>query len=256
MSQPLVYLSVLRRGTWFSSLPTDAADRLIAHSRVLHLGAREPLFARSDRFCGIYCVLDGVIRLSAVNAEGRESIMGFAEPSQWFGEISLFDRLPRSIAATAEDSATVLHLSELDIDRLLQLNPLMALHFGHLLAQKMRTALLAVEAMALLPRNGRMARYLMMIATQHWSVTPECRRTTVPFQQEQIAMLMLVTRQTVGLALKDLESEGIIRRQYGHVEILDWDRLAQVAELGPDEQAVSLPSGQIAKILPFRPNGN
>ncbi|MBI2732072.1 MAG: Crp/Fnr family transcriptional regulator [Aquabacterium sp.] len=231
MTTALSYLPVVRRGAWFASLPASTAELLLSRMTVRHLRARELLFERGAPFDGLYCVVRGVLKLSNIHADGRESIMGLTEASQWFGEISLFDRQPRSVDGTAEDSCTVLHLPRAETDQLLREHPGLALHFGVLLAQKMRTALLALDAMAHLPRNARMARYLVMLATQQWSVLPECTRTTVPFQQEQIALLMLVTRQTVGLALKDLEAMSIIRRHYGHIDILDWDRLNQVAEL-------------------------
>lgn len=251
-SSPAGYQAVLRRGNWFSSLPDEVALRLMSRAMVLRLSGRQQLFARGDAFCGIYCVLEGVVRLSALNQDGRESIMGFTEVSQWFGEISLFDRLPRSVWAVAEEPTSVLHLPATEIDQLLRDDPSLALHFGTLLAGKLRVLMLSVESLALLPRNARMARHLLMIASQHWSVKPEFVRRRVPFQHEQIALLMQITRQTVGLALKDLEAEGVIRRQYGHVEILDWARLTRLAGLsGAAELDLSALDSTSAKTSPF-----
>lgn len=232
---------VVRRGAWFAALPPGVGEQLISRMVVRHLRQRELLFARGDAFDGMYCVLGGVIKLSNVHPGGRESIMALTEASQWFGEVSLFDREPRSVDARADGPSTVLHLPAAEIDRLMHDEPRMAWHLGHLLAQKMRTALLALDVMGHLSRNARMAHYLVMLATQHWSLLPECVRMRVPFQQEQIAMLMLVSRQTVGLALKDLEASGVIRRHYGHIDILDLARLTEMAELAPKTQGTPRP---------------
>jgi len=252
LTHALSYMPVVRRGAWFASLPSATAELLLSRMVVRHLRARELLFERGDPFDGLYCVVRGVLKLGNVHADGRESIMGLTEASQWFGEIALFDRQPRSVDGTAEDACTVLHLPGPEIDQLLREQPSLGVHFGALLAQKMRTALLALDAMAHLSRNARMARYLVMLATQHWSVLPECTRTTVPFQHEQIAMLMLVTRQTVGLALKDLEAAGIIRRHYGYIDILDWDLLNETAELPAMLDAHPSSTHAPGKVLSFR----
>lgn len=88
-------------GHWFSHLPDDFQRSLLAAARLRTLAAGQLLFKRGDPPCGLYAVLDGAVRISAVNAQGKEAVLSLVETPYWFGEICLFDGLPRTHDALA-----------------------------------------------------------------------------------------------------------------------------------------------------------
>ena len=79
----------LKSSVWFASLPEDLATRLASSAVPKQLTSGERLFARYDEFDGIYCVLDGLIRITGVREEGQEAILAILGSPQWFGEIAL-----------------------------------------------------------------------------------------------------------------------------------------------------------------------
>ena len=48
--------------------------------------------------------------------------------------------------------------------------------------------------------------------------------------QEQLAMMLFITRQTTSHILKSLERDGLIKLIYGKIEILDFYGLKRFAE--------------------------
>ncbi|MNY81824.1 hypothetical protein D3C86_2235990 [compost metagenome] len=48
--------------------------------------------------------------------------------------------------------------------------------------------------------------------------------------QEQLAMMLSLSRQTTNQILKDLEAQGALRLTYGEIEILDLDLLQHAAQ--------------------------
>jgi CRP-like cAMP-binding protein len=48
--------------------------------------------------------------------------------------------------------------------------------------------------------------------------------------QEQLALMLAISRQTTNQILKELEAQGIVRLTYGEIEILDLPRLRQAAQ--------------------------
>ncbi len=42
--------------------------------------------------------------------------------------------------------------------------------------------------------------------------------------------MLALTRQTVNLVLKDFEARGLLRCQYGRIEVLDWGALGREGE--------------------------
>ncbi len=91
----------LAAGHWFSHLPGAFQHSLLAHARLRLLTAGQCLFKRGDPPCGLYAVLDGSLRISAVNEQGKEALLSLVESPYWFGEICLFDGLPRTHDACA-----------------------------------------------------------------------------------------------------------------------------------------------------------
>ena len=66
--------SQLATGQWFSHLPAPFQTSLLAHARLRQLTAGQYLFKRGDPPCGLYAVLEGSLRISAVNEQGKEVV--------------------------------------------------------------------------------------------------------------------------------------------------------------------------------------
>ena len=62
------------------------------------------LHQKNDLADGFYCVLTGRIRVSNFTVEGKELVLTWIQPGNWFGEISLIDGLPRTHDGHAEES--------------------------------------------------------------------------------------------------------------------------------------------------------
>ncbi|MDX1297320.1 MAG: helix-turn-helix domain-containing protein, partial [Pseudomonas sp.] len=89
-----------------------------------------------------------------------------------------------------------------------------------------RLAFIALEEMSLLPAAPRLARRLLMMAENYGEGEP---RRVIHLPQEQLALMLAISRQTTNQILKELEGQGIVRLTYGEIEILDLARLRQAA---------------------------
>src|SRR5690606_11659573 len=98
----------------------------------------ETLFRRGDAADGLYAVIHGAIRIKSTNMAGKEAILAHIDSPGWFGEIGLFDRLPRTHDAVSDTESTLLHVPTRTLDRMLQAQPDYWRDFGRLLSQKMR----------------------------------------------------------------------------------------------------------------------
>ena len=217
---------LLESGQWFSHLPPALRDALLGEARLLQLEPGQRLFRRGDPPCGLYAVLEGMMRVGAVSRDGKEALLTLVEPPYWFGEISLFDGQPRTHDAYAGGPARLLQVPQAALQALLSREPGYWRDFALLMSQKLRLAFIALEEMSLLPAAPRLARRLLMMAEGYGETGP---RRVLHLAQEQLALMLGLSRQTTNQILKDLEARGALRLTYGEIEITDLGTLRQAA---------------------------
>ncbi|MBB4513035.1 Crp/Fnr family transcriptional regulator [Paraburkholderia fungorum] len=223
--------ALLARSAWFRSAPAAMQAQLIQAGRIERLAAGERLFTRGDSDDGLYCVLDGLMRIGAASSAGKEALLAVIEPVNWFGEIALFDKRPRTHDAYAERDAELFHVPRAALAALLERTPEYWHAFGLLLTQKLRLAFDAIEEAALLPAAPRVARRLLLMAGGYGE--PGAIRRVLKVPQEDLAMMLALSRQTINQVLKQFETQGALKLRYAEIEIADVQKLSALADLNP-----------------------
>jgi CRP-like cAMP-binding protein len=216
------YRALLLTGYWFRTISLALQDWLCATGTARRLAAGERVFARGAPPCGLYAVVEGAISATGVSPAGKEALLTLIEPPHWFGEIALFDSLPRTHDTIAVGPTTVVHIPQAALEALLREEPRYWQAFGLLLTHKLRLSFLVLEDTALLPAAVRLARRLLMMVEGYGEHLP---RRIIALQQEQLAMMLSLSRQTTNQILQELGAQGAIRLARGEIEILDIDKL-------------------------------
>jgi len=219
------WLPVLQAGRWFAELGEPAQRALLAEARPLTLGAGEALFRRGDACDGLYAVLDGAVRIGAVDAAGRDLLLQVLSAPHWFGEIAVIDGGLRTHDVNARGDCRLLRVPMAALHTLLAEDPLWWRHLGRLLAEKSRALLAGLEQIAALPAPQRIAQRLLALADGHGMLAPGVVQRRLALNQEQLGAMLALTRQTVSETLRDFEARGWVRRGYGQIELLDPDAL-------------------------------
>ncbi|NRR29057.1 Crp/Fnr family transcriptional regulator [Oxalobacteraceae bacterium] len=225
---PLAHTALVRSGLWFQALPSALQEQLLAMATLRALDGGQRLFGRGDAPDGLYCVVEGTLRITGIAGNGKEALLAMVEAPHWFGEISLFDGLPRTHDAWAEGPAVLLHLRQ---DRLLALlagQPAWWRELALLMTQKLRLSFRMIEETASLPAAQRLARRLVTIAEGYGDYQGASRRE-IRMPQEQLALMLALSRQTVNQILRQFAADGAIRLGRGGIEILDIARLRALA---------------------------
>ena len=85
---------------WFAALPLADRRALLAACERQRLAPGEMLFRQGDAVPAgggaFYGVVSGGIKASSLREDGKEAILVVLEAGNWFGEISLIDRQPRT----------------------------------------------------------------------------------------------------------------------------------------------------------------
>ncbi len=222
-------VELLGRTPLFGSLD-EAERRAVADEmREVTFEPSQVIFARGDAGREIYLVVNGRVRLSVLTAEGRELSFAHAEAGAIFGEIAMLDGGPRSADATAVNKVTALSLSKPAFKRLMDTRPLVGEAALRFLCSRLREADQQLEAIALYPIEGRLARFFLAAARQKSPGTEEGRVTIeLPMSQSELALLIGASRPKVNTALSVLETSGALERSGAKI-ICDLEELQAIA---------------------------
>lgn len=226
------YLPYLNNNLWYSQLEPSFQQFILEHSHMLEVQKDQSIFLSGDTFNGLYAVLEGAVRLGYIDIQGKEAVAAIAEPIMWFGEISLVDQQPRSHDAIAVQKSVILHLPSANLQLLLQQHPQFWFHIAQLTSQKLRFAFLELISFQTQNIKQRLAQRLLFILNgygNHLSI----EQNSIHLSQEQLAQMLVCSRQTVNQELQELEKQGVLKVAFRKIEILDFNLLHQIAHACP-----------------------
>lgn len=108
---------------------------LTSRLRERRLRKGQVLFREGDEGEEMFLVREGAILVSKAVTGKVEQVLARFGPGDFFGEMSLFDRSPRSATIQAETDAALLALDRDNLNGLIQVNPRAAAAFFHGLVQ-------------------------------------------------------------------------------------------------------------------------
>jgi CRP-like cAMP-binding protein len=187
----------------------------------------EVVFAEGDQGDRLYVILEGKVKLGHASSDGRENLLGVLGPGEMFGELSLFDPVPRTATATALTECILMGLGNADLDAWLEGRPALAKELLKALAQRLRRTNDALGDLVFADVPGRVAKALMDLSDKFGDPTDEGIHVTHDLTQEELAQLVGASRETVNKALADFAARGWLRLEQRGVFILDADRLSR-----------------------------
>jgi CRP-like cAMP-binding protein len=223
--------TLFENNAWFTELPQEVIQELVSMSKIKSLQKGQRLHAKGDIADGLYCILDGKIRVSNVNSEGKETVLTWLVNGNWFGEISLFDGLPRTHDAHAEQATQLLMLPNHTFQGLLKQRPSLYPYFLRLLCQRIRATFTLLDETGGLSLKGQMAKRLLLLTSGLSQRDVRITKSNIKVSQESLAYMINSSRQTVNKLLGDLKQQGVIATHYGEITILDVQKLKALSEV-------------------------
>jgi CRP-like cAMP-binding protein len=233
MTTPLPTIEELRNieaGAWFSRLSPTLRAAILARARVRRLADGDALAARgspAQEWCG---VAHGAVRISTVSLAGKQVTLTYAEPGTWFGDIALFDGLPRTHNADAHGATTLLVVRKPDFKLLLSQHVELYDALLRLNCRRLRLMFEQFEDLTTRPLQARLARQILLLAKSYGIPQGEEIRIGLALAQEDLAQLLGASRQRVNQELKGFEREGAVRVEPTRLVVLSRDRLLLIAE--------------------------
>ena len=223
-------LTILERsnidaGSWFSKLSSALRSDILSRSTVRRLPDGAMLSARgapAEEWSG---VARGAVRVSSVSLSGKQVTLTYVEPGTWFGDISLFDGMPRTHDANAHGETTLLVVRKADFRALLADHVELYEALLRLNCRRLRLMFDTVEDLNTRPLAARLAKQILLLARSYGVQQGEEIRIGLQLAQEDLAQLLGASRQRVNQELKVFERDGAVRIEPTRLVVLSKDKL-------------------------------
>ncbi len=222
--------SNIESGSWFSKLSLPLRQAILARSTVRRLADGATLSARGTPAQEWVGVAKGAVRVSSVSLSGKQVTLTYVEPGTWFGDIALFDGLPRTHDASAHGETTLLVVRKADFKELLAQHVELYDALLRLNCRRLRLMFDTIEDLNTRPLAARLAKQVLLLARAYGIEQGEEIRIGLQLAQEDLAQLLGASRQRVNQELKGFEREGAVRIEPTRLVVLSKDKLLAIAE--------------------------
>lgn len=191
-------------------------DLLLAWGATFHnLSKGQVLFNEGNPSFFYFQVVEGKIKMSNTNEEGKEFIQGFFEAGESFGEPPLFDESPYPASAIAETDSLIIRLRKENFLQLLKEN--FEIHFGftQTLAKRLRFKSVISKEISSYGPLHRITTLLKEYKKNHGIAMDEFHK--IDLTRQQIADMTGLRVETVIRTIRQMHEDGLVKIEKGKV---------------------------------------
>jgi CRP/FNR family transcriptional regulator, cyclic AMP receptor protein len=185
------------------------------------------LFREGEPGKEMYVIQTGRVQLTR-NVRGREVHLATLPPGEFFGEMSIINRTPRSATATALEESALLVLDARTFEAMIRGNTEIAVRMIKKLTARVAQANSQVEALLVQDLNHRIVHQLRALADERGQQDGPGVR--VDISVEELADLVAAPPREVQAGLERLEKAMLVTKSPGTIAIAEVGRLGEFLE--------------------------
>jgi CRP/FNR family cyclic AMP-dependent transcriptional regulator len=209
---------LLRNVEFFKGFEGQALTDLVAAAERRSFNRGGVIFTEGDEGTELFVVSSGRIAIANRSIDGRESVMALMERGDLFGDMSLFDGLPRSAEARALEPSDVLAIPFTPLRAIYEAKPELLWNVVEMLAQRLRATDEQLADSVFLDVTGRTAKRLLELSNG-------AEEFALPITQEELAGMVGASRERVNKAIASFIRLGWLEQRDRQYTIVQRDRL-------------------------------
>jgi len=175
----------------------------------------------------IYFIEDGLVKLSRTVESGKKVIAGLRRRNWIIGAPAVLLGKHYSFNITTLTNCRFRSISSNDFTRLLEKDPQFAKQMFVMLSREIHSYGKKCVSLGCISALGRLNELLSEVMREAAPSSGPLSKIKVPLKQREIAQMIAVTPEHLSRLLKQLESEGTIRREKGMIVLNEIQRLME-----------------------------
>ena len=209
--------TILAHVPLFSGLSGAEIQLVLNHSTKKTVAKNTIVISEGDQSASLYVIIAGKVKVFLQDGDGKEVVLNYQGPGEYFGELALLDNAPRSASVMAVQKSTFLVVSKQEFKQMLSSHPDVAFALIKGLVVRLRLLTENVKDLALTDVYGRVVKLLSGLAQLQAGKMVIANGPT----QQDIANRVGASREMVGRILRDLTTGGYLRMEGKNITIND-----------------------------------
>ena len=219
---------IVRQLNSLKSLNKEELVRISAckTSRIIKKG--EVLFEEGDHINGVFCISDGICKVSKMSSNGRDQIIHLVHKGDILGERSLINDEVANLKATAINDMEVCFIPREEIIKDLQKNPEFSMNVLKDLANSLKSADNVIVDMAQKTVKQRLAEMLINLEEKFGHDLDNI--LNIHLSREDIANIIGTATESAIRLLSEFKKEGVISLKGKNITLVDTSKLKKIAQ--------------------------
>lgn len=222
-------VQLLRQVSIFAELPQEIVADLAKRVWQKTAEAGSVIVSHEEAGDALFVIASGKVKVVLYGETGREIILSILRAGDFFGEMALLDKQPRSANVVAVEESQLLGLDREAFQTHLTAHPSTALAVLAEMSRRLRHADEVIGNLALLDVYARVARTVRDLAQKQGEPVDGGLLIKERPTQQEIAGLIGTSRETVSRALSDFARRGLLEMS-GKQILVRWGFLRKLEE--------------------------
>jgi CRP/FNR family cyclic AMP-dependent transcriptional regulator len=188
----------------------EAIQQFLEHCHRKQFPAKSTIIRQGDPSHDLFYIVKGSVTVLLEDEEGRELVLAYLNPGDFFGEIGLFNEHTNRTALVR--AKTVCEVAQISYDKLKSMStvfPDLLFAISSQLANRLRKMNRKIGDLAFMDVSGRVARSLLDLCKEPDAMThPDGMQIRIT--RQELGRIVGCSREMVGRVLKNLEEEHLI----------------------------------------------
>ena len=213
----------------FSSLKALTKDELLhmADCKTSYtIKKGEPIFEEGESINGVFCVKDGVCKLSKLSSNGKDQIVKLVKPGELLGQRSLISEEPTNLSAVALEDMQVCFIPKSEIMSFFNKNNNFSMNMMRTICGDLREADDHMVNMAQKTVKERLAETLLYL--QDTFGKNEDDTLKIQLTRDELASMIGTATESCIRLLSDFNKSGLIELKGKKIILKDFPKLKKM----------------------------
>jgi CRP-like cAMP-binding protein len=188
----------------------------------------EPIFEEGESVNGIYCIKDGVCKLSKLSANGKDQIVKLVKPGELLGQRSMISDEPANLSAVALEDMEVCFIPKSEVLGFFNNNNQFSMNMMKTICGDLKESDDHMVSMAQKTVKQRLAESLLYLEDTFGK--NEDGSLHIQLSREELAGMIGTATESCIRLLSEFAKNGLVNLNGKKISILDKNKLKRMAE--------------------------